>query len=116
MSRRDPMVYVHQMQDHARAARDISRDYSRPDLDTNKLLNLALQKAVQVISASASRVPDEFRRSRQEVHWDEAASFYGKAVKSYDDVTLDTLWDIIQDDIPPLMEQLEDLIATETSQ
>ncbi len=113
MSRRDPMVYVHHMRDYARAARDISQDYSRPDLSTNKMLDLALQKAVQVVSTAASRIPDSFRRSHQEVHWDEVSSFYGKAVKSYDDVNLDMLWDIIQDYLPPLIEQLESLIIAE---
>ena len=77
------------------------------------MLNLALQKAVQVVSTAASRIPDNFRHSRREVHWDEASSFYGKAVKSYDDVNLDVLWGIIQDDIPTLLEQLDDLISKE---
>ena len=113
MSRRDPMVYVYHMQDYAIAARDISQDYSRPDLDTNKMLNLALQKTLQVISTATSRIPDDFKHSRQKVGWDEAESFFGKAIKSYDDVNLDTLWDIIQNDIPPLIEQLDDLISKE---
>ena len=78
------------------------------------MLNLALQKAVQVVSTAASRIPNEFRHSHKEVPWNKAASFYSSAVKSYDDINLDTLWDIIQDDIPPLIEQLEDLIAKET--
>ena len=113
MSRRDPIVYVYHMRDYARAALEISQNYSRHDLDVNKMLNLALQKAVQVVSTAASRIPDSFRHSRREVHWDEASSFYGKAVKSYDDVNLDVLWGIIQDDIPTLLEQLDDLISKE---
>ena len=115
MSRRDPMVYVQHMRDYAIAARDISQDYSRPDLDTNKMLNLALQKTVQVISTAASRIPDDFRRSQPEVPWEDAESFYGQSVKSYDDVNLDALWDTIQSDIPPLIEQLEYVISKETS-
>ena len=113
MSRRDPIVYVYHMRDYARAALDMSQDYSRHDLNSNKLLNLGLQKAVQVVSTAASRIPDSFRHSRREVHWDEASSFYGKAVKSYDDVDLDALWETVQDDIPPLLEQLDDLISKE---
>ena len=31
----------------------------------------------------------------------------------YDRVNLDTLWDIVQNHIPPLIEQLEDLISKE---
>ena len=43
------MVYVYHMRDYAGDALDISQDYSRPDLDTNYMLNLALQKVVQVV-------------------------------------------------------------------
>ena len=116
MTRRNPMVYVHQMQDHAKTARDISRDYSRSDLDTNRMLNLAIQKVIQLVSTSASRVPDDLRRSQPEVPWEEAESFYHQSVKSYDDVNLDALWDTIQNDIPSLIEQLEYLMCKENSQ
>ena len=42
MSRHDPMVRVHHMLDHAREAVDMVRERSLHDLETDRMLNLAL--------------------------------------------------------------------------
>ena len=47
MSRRDPLIALRQMRDHAREALDLSRNRSREDLDTDRLLNLALVRLLE---------------------------------------------------------------------
>ena len=49
MSRRDPLVYVHHMHDHAREAVEMVQGRARPDLDTERILNLALVRLLEVI-------------------------------------------------------------------
>ncbi len=116
MTRRDPMVYIFHMMDYSHDALDMAQGHSRTDMDNNAMLNLALQKVIQIISASASQVPDDLRRSHPEVPWEDAESFYRHSVKSYDNVNLDSLWDTIQYDIPLFYQQREYLIAKEDSQ
>ena len=43
MSRRDPLVFVHHMLDHAIEAREMTRGRSRDDLDSNRMLELAVK-------------------------------------------------------------------------
>lgn len=114
MTRRDPMVAIYHMRDHARDAWEISQDYTRSDLDTNRLLNLGLVRAVVIVGEAASRVPEDFRSRHPQIPWQRTRSLRNRLVHAYDDINFDTLWDIIQNDIPPLIEQLEDLIARET--
>ncbi len=114
MTRRDPMVAIYHMLDHARDARDISQNYTRSDLDTNRLLNLGLVRAVEVIGEAASRVPEDFRSRYPHIPWRGTRSLRNRLIHAYDEINFDTLWDIIQNDIPPLIDQLEDLIDEET--
>ena len=114
MTRRDPMVAVYHMRDYARSARNIAQGYSRMDLDSNEMLRLSLIKAVETIGEASSRVPDDFRSQYPDIPWQRTRSLRNRLVHAYDDINFDTLWDIIQDDIPPLIQQLEELIAKET--
>jgi len=48
MSRRDPATSLRQMRDHAREALELMRDRTRSDLDTDRLLALAIVRLVAV--------------------------------------------------------------------
>lgn len=113
MTRRDPMVYIFHMMDYSRNAVDIAQDHSRTDLDTNMILRLALIKAVETIGEAASRVPQDLRSRYPDIPWRETRDLRNRLVHEYDRIDLDTLWNVIQNHIPPLIEQLEDLISEE---
>ncbi len=116
MTKRNPMVYVYHMRDYARDTIELAQSHSRSDMDDNLMLRLALMKAVETVGEAASRVPDDFRSRYPQIPWQETRSIRNRLVHAYDRINFDILWDIIQDDIPPLIEQLEDLISKETSQ
>ena len=61
MSRRDPLVYIHEMQDCAIEVRDLAAGRSRSDLDADRMFNLALTKLLELAGDKARRVPDDFR-------------------------------------------------------
>ena len=113
MTRRDPLVYVYHMRDYAWSARNIAQGYSRLELDSNEMLRLALIKAVETIGEAASRVPEDLRSRYSDIPWRETRDLRNRLVHEYDRINLDTLWDIIQSHIPPLIEQLDDLISKE---
>ena len=58
MSKRDPEVALRQVLSHAQEAVDISRRKTRCDLDTDRMLNLALTRLVEIIGEAANRVPE----------------------------------------------------------
>ncbi len=72
MSLHDPIVRVRHMLDHAREAVEMVRGKSRGDLDTDRHLNLALVRLVEVIGEAANRVPEDFRSCYPQVPWREA--------------------------------------------
>jgi uncharacterized protein with HEPN domain len=56
MSQHDPLVALRHMLDHAREAVELARSRSRTDLDTDRLLQLALTRLVEIVGEAASRV------------------------------------------------------------
>ena len=111
MTRHDPMVFVHHMLDHAREAVDMTRGRTRADLERDRMLNLALVRLVEVIGEAASRIPEEFRSRYPEVPWHLTVGIRNRLIHGYDSVNFDILWTIIQEDLPPLIEQLQRIVG-----
>jgi uncharacterized protein with HEPN domain len=61
MSQHDPLVALRHMLDHAREAAELARGRSRTDIDTDRLLQLALTRLVEIVGEAASRVPAELQ-------------------------------------------------------
>ena len=111
MSRRDPLVYVLHMRDYAREAREMARRRSRGDLDSDRMFNLAMVRLLEVIGEAARRVPEEFRSRYTEVPWRRTTDFRNRLIHGYDVIDFDTVWDIVKNELSPLIEQLEEIIS-----
>jgi len=97
---------VHHMLDHAQEAVKMVQGRRRADSDSDRLLNLALVRLMEVIGEAATRVPEDFRRRYPKVHWRDIADLRNRLIHGYDTVNFDRLWTIIEQDLPPLIEQL----------
>ena len=110
MSRHDPFVRVHHMLDHAREATEMARYRSRADLDTDRMLNLALVRLMEIVGEAASRVPEDFRSRYPQVSWRDVADLRNRLAHGYSTIDFDILWAIIQNDLPPLIAMLEKIV------
>lgn len=110
MARRDPKVPLRHMLDHAREAVEMVRGRSRADLDADRQFNLSMVRLMEVVGEAATRVPEEFRSRYPEVPWRQAAGMRNRLIHGYDAVDFDILWAIVQQDLPPLIAQLQAII------
>jgi uncharacterized protein with HEPN domain len=110
MSRHDPLLRVRHMLDYANEAMALARGHSRDDLDSNRLLNLALTRLLEVIGEAAAQLPDSLKQDHPAIPWREVTGLRNRLIHEYDEVDLDILWTIVQDDLPPLVKQLDSLL------
>jgi len=110
MTRREPLIRIHHMLDHAREAVALLGDRSRSELACDRTLNLALVRLMEIVGEAAARIPEDFRSLHAQVPWQDVADLRNRLIHGYDAVDLDILWTIITDDLGPLIEQLDDMI------
>jgi len=100
------------MLDHAREALVLSQGKARSDLDDDRQLNLALVRLLEIIGEAAARTTEEERALYPDIPWLEIISLRNRLIHGYDSVDFDILWNILTQDLPPLIEKLERIIAS----
>jgi uncharacterized protein with HEPN domain len=113
MSQHDPLVALRHMLDHAREAIELARGKGRADLDTDRVLQLALSRLVEIIGEAASRVPTDLQNRHPTLPWRQAIGARNRLIHGYDFVDLDILWEIVGTDLPVLVPQIEQILKLE---
>ena len=107
MSRNESAVRLRHMLDHAREAIALTADKTRSDLDQDRTLNLALVRLLEIVGEAASRTPKEERQNHPDIDWPQIVGLRNRLIHGYDFVDFDLLWQIVNDDLPPLIIRLE---------
>jgi uncharacterized protein with HEPN domain len=95
------------MLDHAREAADLARSHSRSDLDTDRLLGLGLVRLLEIVGEAAGRISEELRAEQTSIPWPRIVGLRNRLIHGYDSVDMDILWEILTNDLPPLIESLQ---------
>ena len=69
--------------------------------------------ALQIVGEAASKVSKEVKAKMPEVPWDEIVSTRHVIVHGYDGVNPETIFGIVADDRPPLVEAIRRFLASE---
>jgi uncharacterized protein with HEPN domain len=110
MSKRDPEIALRQILSHSREAVDICRKRSSSDLDSDRLLNLALTRLIEIVGEAANRVPDSIQAKYPDFPWKQMIGAGNRLIHGYDSVDFDILWTIVNHDLPSVIAQLEGIL------
>jgi uncharacterized protein with HEPN domain len=108
---KDDLVRVRHALDAAREAVALSRGSSRADLNTNRMLCLSLVRLLEIVGEAARGVSPAYRAAHADVPWKHMAGMRDRLIHACFDVNLDTVWRTVTEDPPPLIRQLETLLA-----
>ncbi len=110
---KDDLIRMRHMFDTARHAVAFAAGRSRSDLDHDYMLLFALVRAVEVIGEAASRTSPDFRARFEDIPWHQIIGMRHRLIHGYDDIHLDILWETVTVAVPPLIQTLERIIASE---
>ena len=82
------------------------RGRQRSDLDSDRMLQLALVRLVEVVGEAAARVTPVGQQRYGQIPWTAAKGMRNRLIHGYDKIDLNVLGDTIQVDFPPLIMQL----------
>ena len=97
----------------ARQAVQFAGPLTFPEFRDDPLHHLAIVKSVEIIGEAASRISEETKREHPEIPWAKIVGMRNRLVHGYFTIHLDTVWQTVQNDLSPLIAQLEPLVPPE---
>ena len=82
----------------------------RSELESDRMRQLALTRLIEIIGEAASRVSLSTRERYGQIPWLDIVGMRNRRIHGYDVVDLDLLWDTVEIDLSPLIDQLEAIL------
>lgn len=88
----------------------------REDLQRNPLIFDAIIRRFEVIGVASRHIPETIRERHGDIPWREMRDMRNFAAHVYWGVNVSQIWQTIQDDLPPLLEAMNQLIEQECNE
>lgn len=111
--RKDDNVYIGHMLDLARKAVEKAKGISKDAYDADEDIRLILAHLAQMIGEAANRVSAGGRTAHPDIPWKQIIGARHRIVHDYMDVDYDVLWEIVSNDLPPLIRTLASILGEE---
>ncbi|HKI06618.1 MAG TPA: HepT-like ribonuclease domain-containing protein [Thermoanaerobaculia bacterium] len=109
---RDP-VYLWDMLNAARGVVSALQGFTFVQYMADENLRLATERRIEIIGEAARRISAELKDSCPEIPWRLIVDQRNVLIHAYDEVEDERIWRLAAQDIPRLIEQIEELISTE---
>ena len=104
---KDDAIRLRHMLDAVREAIGFAQDRTRIDLNGDRQLVLALVKDIEIVGEAAYQVSQTARDQLPGIPWGDIIGMRHRLVHAYFAINLDIVWRTLQDDLPPLITELE---------
>lgn len=105
-------VRLKHMLDAFRAAIGHLAGKRREDLDTNRTILSATVRELEIIGEAANSIPTTFKKKHSDIPWKQMTAMRNRLIHAYFDVDHDIVWITVMDYLPPLIQQLEELLES----
>lgn len=94
----------------AREAATFAGGLTFEDFQCNRMAQLAILKAIEIVGEAASGIGAETKDAHPEIPWSEIIGMRNRIVHAYFNIDMKRAWDTVRRDIPRLILQLEPLV------
>ena len=102
--------YVWDMLDAARTIRDFTAGVALDEYLRDRKLQLAVERAVEIIGEAARLVSPAFKTQHSEIPWPQIISQRNVLAREYGEISQDRIWLVATQRIPDLIGQLAPLL------
>ncbi|MCB1801295.1 MAG: DUF86 domain-containing protein [Gammaproteobacteria bacterium] len=107
MSEREWRFYLDDMLRFAQKVRAYSAGIDQEVFERDELKYDAILRNLELIGEAATHVPGDVRDQHQAIPWRQVVATRNRLIHGYLGIDNDTLWSIVQDDIEPLIAELQ---------
>ena len=111
---RDPIrvarLRIHDMLDNIEHVRTATSSLTFDDYVKQRILQLAVERAIGIISEASRHIPDDLKATVPEIPWSKIAGIGNVLRHDYRDVAPRAIWNILMTDLGPLEAALRKML------
>lgn len=111
MSRDD--AYLVDILESSRAALDYMRGKTWDEFSKDAILQDAVVRRLEIIGEAAGKVSSATQKKYASLPWQAMKGTRNRVIHEYDSIELDIIWDIVQKDLPLLVNELQKIVSSE---
>lgn len=108
--RKDDAVRLQHMLDAASKAVTFCEGLNMDEFQKDELRNLAVVRLLEVVGEAAGAVTQESKQALPDFPWRHMVAMRNRLIHGYFDVDPEIVWDTVENDLPPLVSKLRELL------
>lgn len=101
---------VWDMLEHARVLAEVAKKHTAEDLKNDRMLQLAVERAMEIIGEAARKVSDEAEAAHPEIPWQAIVAQRHVLAHDYGELDYERLWRVVSEKVPELILQLDEMM------
>ena len=107
---REPRVFLEDILVAAVKVEKYTKGLTFDEFIDNDLISDAVIKNILVIGEATKNIPDEIRQKSSGIEWRKMAGMRDMMIHGYFSINYKIVWDVVQNKIPTLKKQVEQLL------
>jgi uncharacterized protein with HEPN domain len=107
---RDPRLYLQEIKECSTRVIAYSSDMSQDQFETSGMAYDAILRNLEIIGEASKGLPQEVRDLAPEVPWRMICGFRDHLAHAYFGLDNDTVWEVVNQEIPTLAREVENLL------
>ena len=103
--------YLWDMLDSAKAILQFTADISQDEYLKDRMRQLAVERALEIIGEAAKRVSEEFRRGHGEIPWRSLTGLRNVLAHEYSEIRQERIWALANKEVPELIKLLDEILT-----
>ena len=107
---KEELAYLWDILDAAKAIRDFTNQISFDQYLKDRKLQMAVERALEIIGIAARHVSERFQANHPEIPWKTMIGQRNVLAHEYGEIRQERIWTVVSINIPELIKQIEPLL------
>lgn len=109
--RKDPQVFLRHILESIDWIEKDTMDLSKEEFLQNVPIQDAVVRRLEIIGEAIRNLPGDFIETHKTIPWQDIVDMRNKLIHKYFGVDLELVWSVIEKDLPPLKQQITELLS-----
>ncbi len=105
--KRDIFLFIEDISKSIKNIEEFSKTLNKEKFSADNLRQSAIIRQLEIIGEAVKNIPSSFREKYPKIAWRDIAGFRDVLSHAYFGVNLDRVWNIIENDLPKLKEEIK---------